>query len=196
MNAAFAFLANTGVHNRVRKLAWEIHQKYRTDLGVCRLPPHISLKQPFEISDLTALEGYMSELAGSISSFEIFLTELQLVPTVMDGSETGILWVDVEDTEILRQLHERVNFELSQRFENTQAAFDGPDYHFHLTVTIGGQPLDVYRRLYDEIPEKRIDLRFRVKELAMFVYDEPSSLNANYIAYKILPIRGSEVKRN
>jgi hypothetical protein len=38
MKATFALLANAEPHNQVRKLAWDIHQKYRTGIDVCRLP--------------------------------------------------------------------------------------------------------------------------------------------------------------
>jgi len=188
MKAAFAVLANVEVYNYVRKLAWEIHQKYQTDTSICRLPPHISLKQPFVVSDFIALENYMSELAGSISPFNVNLTELQLIPIDIDGVDTAILWIDIQETNYLRQLHDRINQELEQRFNNTQAYADGASYHFHMSVSIGGQPIAVYRRLLDEIPERRVDLEYTVKELAMFVYDEPIALNSNYMTYKILPI--------
>jgi hypothetical protein len=39
MKATFALLANTEVHNWMRKLAWGFHQKYRTGTIDCRLPP-------------------------------------------------------------------------------------------------------------------------------------------------------------
>jgi 2'-5' RNA ligase len=109
MRAALAVLANVEVYNYVRKLAWEIHQKYQTDISICRVPPHISLKQPFEVSDFIALENYMSELAGSISPFGVHLTELQLILIDIDGIETGILWIDVQETNYLRQLHDSIN---------------------------------------------------------------------------------------
>jgi len=188
MKAAFALLANPEVHNFVRRLTWEIHQKYRTDISACRLPPHISLKQPFEIGDLAALESYMDDLASTIEPFEVHLTELQLVPTVMDDTETGILWLDVQETEDLRGLHNRLNHELSKRFKNTQADFNGASYHFHMTLMIGGQPLDVYHKLFSEITNRTLSLRYTVGKLAMFVYDERSSLNADYITYKILSL--------
>ncbi len=149
MKATFALLANREVHNVVRKLAWEIHQKYRTGTIDCRLPPHISLKQPFPIADLTGLENYMNELASTIPPFEVHLTELQLEALVFAGTEFGILWLDVLETEHLRQLHDRVNQELWQRFGNTHADYDGPAYQFHMTVMMGGQLLDVYQRIYN-----------------------------------------------
>jgi len=188
MKAAFALLANTEVHNFVRKLAWEIHQKYRTGTIDSRLPPHISLKQPFRIADLIPLEEYMDELAKTITPFDVTLTELQIVPIPFAGMEYGLLWIDVQETEDLRQLHDRINEELSERFENTQADFDGANYHFHMTVMIGGQPIDVYRKYYSEISERKVNLRYTVRELAMFVYDEPMGPKGEYLTYKILPI--------
>ncbi len=188
MKATFALLADVAVANFVRKLAWEIHQKYRTGTGICRLLPHVSLKQLFEIEDVAWLEAYMHEFVQTIHPFEVRCTELQLVPTTIEGMETGILWLDVEESDSLRQLHDRLNRELAQRFGNTQAPFDGPGYHFHMTVMMGGQPLDVYRKIYDEISERVVNLSFIADTLAMFVYDEPLSLNGECMTYKILPI--------
>ena len=64
-----------------------------------------------------------------------------------------------------------------------------PDYQFHMTVMMGGQPVEVYRKLYDEIAERQVNLQYSVQELAMFVYDEPMGLR-EYLTYKILPIKG------
>jgi len=77
---------------------------------------------------------------------------------------------------------------LAQRFGNTQANYDGPDYQFHMTVMMGGQPVDVYRQLYDELAVRRLDLQYTVHELAMFVYDEPMGPLGEYLTYKILPL--------
>src|SRR5712692_2561150 len=151
MKATFAFLADIDVHNFVRKLAWDIHRKYGVDLDVARLPPHISLKQPFTVRDLDALEHYMGQFAGNTRPLEMYLPRLQLIHTTLDNSETGILWLDVQETERLRQLHLQFNCDLAVLFEDTQAPFDGADYHFHMTVAIGGQPWDVYQRMYEDI---------------------------------------------
>jgi hypothetical protein len=57
-----------------------------------------------------------------------------------------------------------------------------------MTVVMGGQSLDVYRQLYSEIPDPRIDRQYTVRELAMFVYDEPLGPQGEYLTYKILPL--------
>ncbi|HET9590234.1 MAG TPA: 2'-5' RNA ligase family protein [Anaerolineales bacterium] len=188
MKATFALLGNAEVHNLVRKLAWDIHQRYQTGTRHASLPPHISLKQPFAIRDLSALEEYMGELARSIDPFEVRLIELQVRPLVFGRTEYGLLWLDVQETEELRGLHNRINAELAERFGNTQADFDASGYHFHMTVMMGGQSLDTYLEFFNEIPDPRIDLRYTVRELAMFVYDGPMGPDGEYLSYKILPI--------
>ncbi|HEU0291680.1 MAG TPA: 2'-5' RNA ligase family protein [Anaerolineales bacterium] len=188
MKAAFALLANHVIHNLVRKLSWEMHQKYRTGTRHASLPPHVSLKQPFGIKDLPALEEYMAELAGSIRPLEVTLTDLQVIPVSAAGTAYGLLWIDVEETPELRNLHNRLNDELNQRFGHTPADFDGEQYQFHMTVMMGGQPVDVYRKFYSEIPDPGINLRFTARELAMFVYDEPMGPTGEYLCYKIFPI--------
>jgi 2'-5' RNA ligase len=188
MKATFALLANTEVHNVVRKLQWEIHQKYHTGTIDCRLPPHISLKQPFAISELYGLEEYMNDLARTIIPFDVTLTELQLLPLSFERMEFGLLWIDIQESKQLRQLHNRINQELNQRFGNTQADFDGESYHFHMTVMMGGQTIDTYGKLFSEISDRKINLRYEIRELAMFVYDEPMGPRGEYLTYKILPI--------
>ena len=190
MKATFALLADLDVSNFVRTLAWDIHRKYCTGTSICRLLPHVSLKQLFEIEDLARLEAYMSEFARAIYPFFTKCMELQLVPTTLEGMETGILWLDIEESADLRRLHDRLNRELAHRFGDTQAPFDGPDYHFHMTVMMGGQPIGVYRTIFDEISERTVDLEFAARELAMFVYDDPLCLEGNYMTYKVLPLGG------
>ncbi|MBI5032039.1 MAG: 2'-5' RNA ligase family protein [Chloroflexi bacterium] len=188
MKATFALLADWQTHNFVRKLAWDVHCAYGIGLDVTRLPPHVSLKQPFAANDLTSLEEYMMELAPSIQPFEIHLPRLQIVKVAIEGLETGILWLDVQETSLLRDLHNRLNNELAKRFTNTQAAFDGGDYHFHMTVSIGSQPWDVYQRMFKDIVATPIDLRFTPQELVLFVNDDNANLNGGYMTHKILPL--------
>lgn len=190
MKATFVLLANQDIHNLVRKLSWEIHQKYRTGTHHAALPPHVSLKQPFNVSDLPALERYMDELANSIQPFEVTLTQLQAVPIIFDGMEYGILWVDVEETELLRGLHNRLNHDLNLRFGDTPADFDGDAYRFHMTVMMCGQLMEICRKYQSDIQLSRIDLRYTARELAMFVYDEPMGPHGDDLCYRILPLNG------
>lgn len=192
MKAAFALLVDADVQNVVRAVVWEIHRKYRTDIDVARLPQHVSLKQPFEITALGPVEQYMSELAASVAPLELHLTHLEIVPARVENVDSAILWMDVEQTAALQSLQARLNDELASRFVNTAADYDGATYHFHLTLMIGGQPLSIYQKIHPEYSHRLADLRADARQLAMFIYDERDSLNAAYMLYKILPLAGAQ----
>ena len=59
MLVAFALLGNDHLHNVIRKLALTVHRTHGTGLHAGILPPHISLKQPFRITDLPAIEAFL-----------------------------------------------------------------------------------------------------------------------------------------
>jgi 2'-5' RNA ligase len=187
MRATFALLVDHNVHNFIRKLAVDIHSKYKTGFLASLLPPHVSLKQPFQVSSLPKLEAYFDRLAETIQPFEITLTRLELKVLPFNNNEQRMLWLDVQENQILRDLHNRINRELSERFENTEAAFDGSDYHFHATVELGGQPAEVYRRIYAEYKDIEVNLKFTAREIAMFYYDDSSGRPGAFITYKVLP---------
>ncbi len=188
MRATFALLADTEINNLVRKLSWDIHRQCRTSIDASRLQPHISLKQPFAVQAVEPVADYMDELASSLAPFEVNLIGLELFEVHLDGMDMGVLVLDVQETAQLRGLHNRVHAELSARFGDVSAAFDGPAYHFHMTVAIGGQPVEAYRKIKAEFSERLKDLRYTVREMVMFIYDEREEVNAGYMEYKILPL--------
>lgn len=188
MKATFALLANLEVYNLVRKIAWNAHSDFGIGLSVARLEPHVSLKQPFEVRNFPALENTMENFAVSIPPFEIRLTELQVIPVSINGLETAILWIDVEQSTKLRTLHQRLNRELKGRFGPTPADHDGDEYHFHMTVAIGNKPFTVYQEVLGAFSSPHIDLRFKPQELAMFVYTDNFNLNQGYTTYKKIPV--------
>jgi 2'-5' RNA ligase len=117
MKATFALLLDHEVHNVVRKLAVEVHQHYRVGLAGSQLPPHVSLKQPFPIPDLRAVEAYFDQFARSIDPVALTF------PRIGGPGGAPVLWLEVEETEIVRHLHTRMNQELAERFPDTQAPF-------------------------------------------------------------------------
>jgi len=188
MKANFVLLANPEIHNYVRKLSWDIHQKYRTGTRHASLPPHILLKQPFSVSSLPELEKYMGELAESIQPFDVTLTELQTVPTYYDGMEYGTLWIEVKETTLLRELHNRLNHDLNLLFGNTAADYDGDAYCFHMTIMMCGQLMDICNKYKAGIQHSKVNLQYTASELGMFVYDEPLGPHGDFLCYRVLPL--------
>lgn len=182
MKATFALLLDHHVHNMARKLAVEVHQAYQIGLVGSQLPPHVSLKQPFLISDLSALEAYFDQLAKSIDPLILSF------PRIGGPGNAPVLWLEVEETEMLRQLHTRINQELAERFSETQAPFDGPAYHFHLTIALGGASSSTYQSMVAELENRNVTFQAIARHLVLFYYDDDQGLPGSFLTYKILPL--------
>ena len=185
MKAAFALLVDHRVHNFMRQLAVDMDARYGAGLRAARFPAHITLKPTFQITDLTAVEAYFDRLAASIEPFEVHLNRLELVTHASDDQEMAVLWLAVQEDVTLRALHDRIVRELAERFEDTQAPFDGPGYCFHATVAVG-QDAALFRRICDAYEDLTVDLSFTVRDVVMaYCGDEQSD---GFISYKVLPV--------
>lgn len=187
MKAAIFLPVDYHIHNFMRALAVEIHQKYKTGLHAASFPPHITLKLPFQLSNLADLETYFDHLAASTSPLEIALTRLELQATASGGAERGVLWLAVQESRDLRNLHHRINQELAERFEDTHAAYDGTGFKFHATLAVGGQPMEVYQRIYAEYKDTSVNLTFTATQIGLAYCD--CDAKEGLIAYRILPLR-------
>jgi 2'-5' RNA ligase len=184
MKAAIAVLTNREVQNFVRRISFDFHKKYDIPFLASLLPAHISLKQPFSFASMDLLELYFDTLAQNIEPFVVELDHFYY--TQWSGYE--ILGIKVKETKALRGLHNRINAELDNLFENTLGPQDGDRYRFFLTIELGSvDEGDVYKRYFKELEQKRVDLKFTAQEIALFYYyGDPGT--ASYLTYKILEI--------
>ena len=187
MKAAFILGVDHRVHNFMRNLARDIDRRYNTDFLSTWMPPHISVKLPFNVPSLDAIEAYFDLLAPSIEPIEIRLNKFEL-STWSDGDEThGVLWLVVQQNTELRDLHLRINKELAQRFEDTRARYDGPDFRFHATVAIRGAPLKTYQHIYADYRDTEVDLCYTAGQMSLVWLDDSVDPTEGCI-FKVLPL--------
>ena len=188
MKVAFALLPRREVQNRVNRLAWDIHLRWGTGTRPRAIPPHISLKQPFDVDgpgDFEAVERYMATLAAELRPIELVLRGFMLWDTIFA--------VDVETSPTLLGLHARLNADLSGLVRDASAPFDGNAYHFHLTIMTGGASADAYREIFAAHRDQAFEGTAIAAELAMFVYDTRPGPGAwKYMTHTVLAL-GSRI---
>lgn len=187
MKAAIAILVNREVQNYVRRIAFDLHRRYDIPFLASLLPAHISLKQPFSFQSMDLLELYFDTLAQGIEPFVVELDRFYYT----QWSGYGILGLNVRETHTLRELHNRINTELGDLFEDTSAPHDGDRYRFFLTIELGRpEEEDVYKRYFEEFGNKKVNLKFMAQEIALFYYyGDPGT--GSYLTYKILELGNS-----
>ena len=134
--------------------------------------PHVSLKLPFVTDDLVGVKAYFQEFAVTVPPMTLTLTGLDLWTMPAGDGGSGILFLNVANQDALHVLHNRINQELAVRFDNTQAPFDGAEFHFHLTLTAGGAPAEVYRRILETERRHWPTTACRIKALWLAFHDE------------------------
>jgi 2'-5' RNA ligase len=188
MKAAIALLADYEIQNFVRRIVYDLNRQYGTSFLTSLLPAHVSVKQPFAFESMEKLERYFGTLAESTTPIEVELGG------VYHGqwSSYGILGLRVKETGALRELHNRINRELSNLFDDTSAPHDGDAYRFHLTIEAGKvEGEDPYKRYYDQMGDRRMALRFTARDIALFYYDDDTTPAAgSFMTYKVLGLGG------
>ncbi|RKD32463.1 2'-5' RNA ligase family protein [Thermohalobacter berrensis] len=192
MKVCLALLVDYKLQNYARKIAFDINRKYNTGFIAARLPQHVTLGPLFEVQDIKYVEEYFDFLAKSLKPLEIKFTsiDLRIIGDEKDG--LGVLWMDIEENDNLRELHNRIYKDIGERSWKADEIFGDGIYHFHSTIALGKQPPYVYKEIYDNIQNKQIDYTCLVKEIALFCPSDDENRMGTYITYKKLPLGGEE----
>lgn len=185
MKVCFGLLLDYNIHNYARKMAFELDIKYNTGFIAAKLPQHITLGPLFEINDIEEVERCFDSVAEYTQPFEVTSTNIGLKIHGDENDGFGVLWMDVQESKELRELHNRMYKDIA---EHSWKINDEGIYHFHSTISLGQQPAKVYRTIFDNIENKEINHTCLVKELALFCPSDNQNKIGTYITYKILPL--------
>ena len=171
MKAVFALLANNDLENYAKKLALRAHNIGKLGFEACRLPFHVSLKQPFDIPNVDTTEEYFDDFAKSISPVAIHFTGLDLFKANIMGNDSGCLLIKAERTPQLDELQKRFFAELSEKFGECKAEHDD-DYVFHMTIAYGLAPAVQYDKVFNGLKGNDYNFESVFSQLGLFYYED------------------------
>jgi len=188
MFICFALLVDYKISNYARRIVYDIANKYGASIEPALLPQHMSLKQSFKVNSIDKIESYFDNLADSLKPFDLEFSKIDLIEVKDNENDMEILWLDVNETRYLRDIHNRLNKELFEKFEIPKAGFDGENFHFHSTLSFGYNQKKDFKEIKRELCNKDLNLRFTVKEIALFYSPDDECMPGRFITYKTLPI--------
>jgi 2'-5' RNA ligase len=184
MKATIALLPDLETQNVVSALAWELHLRCGLGLDVRRLPPHVSLRQPFEAPHLPDLLGFFRSFTATIPPLTFELQGFNLWPAGEESCVVSLAIAPPDDA--LRQMHRRLITEMEARFGPTKADFDGDLYEFHVTIASGGAPLEGVRTFVEKMGSQ-VAISSSAEAASLFLYDRRSSDSLwEYLAYETI----------
>jgi 2'-5' RNA ligase len=186
MKAAIALLSDYSVQNTVRRMVYGISQFAQIEFLGSLLPAHVSLKQPFTFENMDSLEKWFASFSKRVNPFHIDLKQVYY-----DAWEDyAIVGLEVNETPILREMHDQINRELKEVVQDPSAPHDGDEYRFHLTVELGkvSSRTNPFKQFYESLPEKQVALSFKAEHIALFFYADGPIKPGSFICYKVLPL--------
>ena len=184
MKVTFVLIASNETENMARKILLEAHRKADLGFEMTRNPQHISLKQPFHINDLEKTEKYFDEFVKTLKPLKVKLKYLDCLPCSVFGYDSGVMMMVAEKSNELAELHSRLNNELAEKFGGCEAAFDGDEYKFHMTIAIGGKPFESYQKALNLLDKKTYNKEVIFNQLGLLYYDDDSIKPGTYFCYK------------
>ena len=184
MKATIVLLADIEAENYGRKCMLEANRVGAVGFEMARLPHHISLKQPFKISNLDMVESIFDEYAQGLNAITVPLLELDCFPSNVFGYESGVLSIRADRTPQLEAMQKNL-FEILEAKLGPCPAEHDSDYVFHMTIAIGGASYENYKKAYQVLREHDFHHTFRFDRLGLLYYDDDNIKPGTYFCYKI-----------
>lgn len=113
--------------NYIRNICKEENKIFNINEQAFILPQHISLKTSSNVDEYITVIQYLKEELKAINAIQLEVCNL----TISDGK---VIWLDIGENKFLRELHNKINFLLKEKFNIGLSGYDGENFKFHSTL--------------------------------------------------------------
>lgn len=146
--------------NYIRDICKEENKYFNIKEQAFSLPQHISLKTSFNVDENIAVIPYLKEELKNINAIQLEVCNL----TIIDGK---VIWLDIEENTFLRELHNKVNLLLKEKFNIGLSGYDGENFKFHSTLFQENEYNENINKIGLVLKEKmKIPFLVNIKELS------------------------------
>lgn len=149
--------------NFIRRIQLELH--HQTGIGVARQPPHITIKSPFETTELAPHRKYLDDLSQKLNGLEV---EIEGFGNFADK----VIYLNVRHTPALMALHETILQEVEEEFDLRPLEFEGENIKFHASVA-GFEEISTCIEAQELLSKYSPQFKFSIAQLGLFYYLGP-----------------------
>lgn len=113
--------------NYIRDICKKENKCFNINEQAFTLPQHISIKTSFNVNEYVEVIQYLKEELKDINAIELKACNL----TIIDGK---VIWLDIVENKFLRELHNKINLLLKEKFNIGLSGYDGENFKFHSTL--------------------------------------------------------------
>ena len=139
----------------IRNYCKMLNKDYNVSEQSFTLPQHVYLKESFKTDDYKNIIFDLKNYFKNMKQFELKISDIGNIP--------GVIWLEIEENEILRKLHNDILNLLKDKYNINKIGFDGETFKFHSTLFQDVDNKEKINNLYEVI-----DKELQVMDLAAF----------------------------
>ena len=130
----------------IRNYCKMLNKDYNVSEQSFTLPQHVSLKQSFKTDDYKNIIFDLKNYFKNMKQFELKISDIGNIP--------GVIWLEIEENEILRKLHNDILNLLKDKYNINKIGFDGETFKFHSTLFQDVDNKEKINNLYEVIDKE------------------------------------------
>ena len=130
----------------IRNYCKMLNKDYNVSEQSFTLPQHVSLKQSFKTDDYKNIIFDLKNYFKNMKQFELKISDIGNIP--------GVIWLEIEENEILRKLHNDILNLLKDKYNINKIFFDGETFKFHSTLFQDVDNKEKINNLYEVIDKE------------------------------------------
>ena len=152
--------------NYIRGICKEENKCFNINEQAFTLPQHISLKTSFNVNEYVEVIQYLKEELKDINAIQLEVCKL----TIINGK---VIWLDIKENTFLRELHNKINLLLKEKFNIGLSGFDGENFKFHSTLFQETEYNENINKIGSILKEKmKTPFLVNIKELSFGISEE------------------------
>lgn len=158
MQIGYGIILEGEINNFMREVELLLFNKFNLQKGLCQ-PPHITIKPPFKVEELSPYKNYLEELCKKIKPFEVELKDF--------GSfEKKVIYLAVKKNQRLQDIYETIYLDIKNKY-NPKLARE--EMIFHATLAYDDLDEETFRKAYEYLRENfQPEFKFTIDKIGLF----------------------------
>lgn len=158
MQIGYGIILEGEINNFMREIELLLFDKFNLRKGL-RQPPHVTIKPPFEVSNLSPYQSYLDELCQKIKPFEICVKGF-------NHFGNKVIYLDVQRDQQLHNIHETIFNDIKGKY-NHKLVKD--EMIFHATLAYDDIDEETFNKAYGYLQANyQPEFRFTINKIGLF----------------------------
>lgn len=173
MKVGIGLVPNENISTQIITLEKELSKFIESESGL-KQPPHITIKSPFEVSDMSIIESFFDSFAGTVEPIQVSFSGF-------DYFEPTTAYIAIKTNKHLQELHNRLLRELEVHLGIKPNMYESSSVVFHtsIAVNMSQDQFDRANQYLSQLPLVSFETVF--DKIGLFLLKEDTN---NWIIYR------------